>query len=590
MDKSALSALLREVRKAEKNKTGATKENTTVKIAVLGSCSIQYFVKILRYYLEKEGISPEIYEGEYDGINMDVFDASSKLYQFSPDYVILLPSYRDIKDRPALLADANTRNELMAGVKDYFIRLWTGLNHIPKVKILQGNLVIPPIRLLGNLEYQEPYAENDYYVRINEMLVREKPSNVTIVDLEALSSNIGKYEWFDYSAYFLNKAAVRLNYLPEYVMCFVRQIKALSAKVRKCLVLDLDNTLWGGVVGDDGWNGINLDPNNAVGEAYRFFQSYCLKLKDRGVILAICSKNDEEPAEEPFLKNENMILHLEDISCFVANWDNKADNLRRIAGELNIGLDSLVFFDDNPAERKIISQFLPEVMVIDVPEDPALFALEMEKEQPFDWIEITKEDLERTDSYRSNRERKELLDSFVDYDEYLKALEMKGSAGRVEAGDVARFTQLINKSNQFNLRTIRYQESDILKLLSSDEACLLYGKLSDRYSSYGIISCVILKKIGDSCFIDTWVMSCRVLKRGVEYMMLEAILATARSMGCESVRAEYIQTKKNKMVESFYESLGFSLTESGQNEGVLKKEYILNDLSIQPTYFIEKDV
>ncbi len=586
MDRVELSVLLKQVRKSEKSQVSADGP----KIAVIGSCSIQYFVKILRYYLGQKGVHCSIYEGEYNGINMDVFEASSLLYQFAPDYVIILPFYTDIKDRPPLLSDKETIRNYINSVREYYKRLWTQLGELPNVCILQGNFVIPPVRSIGNLEYQEAYSFNSFLKSINEMLVKEKPTNVTIVDLDSLSCNIGKYHWFDYSSYFLNKAAVRLEYMPEFVMCFVRQIMALQGHTRKCLVLDLDNTLWGGVIGDDGWNGIQLDPNNAIGEAYQFFQSYCRELCKRGVILAVCSKNDEAIAKEPFEKNENMILKLDDISCFVANWENKADNLRKIAHELNIGIDSLVFFDDNPAERKIVRQFLPEVYVIDVPEDPALYVLQMEKEQPFEWLQITKEDLERTRSYRNDQKRQHLQDSFVNYDEYLKALDMKGSVGKVGQEEIARFTQLINKSNQFNLRTIRYSEADIQKLIGDDNTCCLFGKLADQYSNYGIISCVILRKKDDTCFIDTWVMSCRVLKRGVEYMMYEHIIKTALEMGCTSISAEYIRTKKNKMVENFYESLGFNLWNTREDNMQFIKEYSKSNLNEKPVYYIKEEV
>lgn len=586
MDKLELSTLLKQVRKSEKKQ--ATEGGP--KIAVLGTCSIQYFVKILRYYLEQEGIQGcSIYEGEYDGINMDVFDSSSKLYRFSPDYVILLPFYTDIKDMPSLLADEENVNRYVNSVKEYYNKIWTQLGKIPNIHILHGNFVIPPVRGLGNLEYQEVYSTNYFLKTVNEKLIKSKPTNVTIVDLDALACNIGKYNWFDYTSYFLNKAAIRIEYMPECVMCFVRQIKALLGNTRKCLVLDLDNTLWGGTVGDDGWDGIQLDPNNAIGEAYRFFQSYCHKLQERGVILAICSKNDESIAKEPFEKNENMVLHLNDISCFVANWENKADNLRKIAQELNIGIDSLVFFDDNPAERKIVKQFVPEVHVIDVPDDPALYVLQMEKEQPFEWLQITKEDIERTKSYGDNQKRKQLQDSFVNYNEYLAALDMKGRVDRVGKKEIPRFTQLINKSNQFNLRTIRYDESEIQQLVESDDSCCLCGKLRDQYTNYGIISCVILKKKNDICFIDTWVMSCRVLKRGVEYMMFEHIVKAALEMGCTSIKAQYIRTKKNKMVENFYESLGFNLLEIKQNDNELIKYYLRDNLNIKLEYYIEEE-
>ena len=585
MDKLELSELLKQIRKFEKTH----KVEDGPKIAVIGSCAIQYFVKILRYYLGKEGMNCKIYEGEYNGINMDVFDPDSAIYRFHPDYIIILPFYTDINNLPPLLADDESIKQCADSTICYYTNIWNQLSAIENVHILQGNFVIPSIRVLGNLEYSESYSTGSFLKKINEILIKEKSANVMIVDLDALSDNIGKYNWFDYPSYFLNKAAVRLEYMPEYVMSFVRQIKALRGSMRKCLVLDLDNTLWGGVVGDEGWQGIEIDPNNAVGEAYRFFQSYCLALRKRGIILAVCSKNDEAIAKEPFEKNENMILRLNDISCFIANWENKADNLRKIAQELNIGIDSLVFFDDNPAEREIVKHFLSEVHVIDVPADPALYVLQMEKEQPFEWLQITREDLERTDSYRGNKQRLQLQESFVDYSEYLQALDMRGKVAKVQQDEVARFTQLINKSNQFNLRTIRYSEADIQSMLDDRNTCCLYGKLSDRYSNYGIITCVILHKENDICFIDTWVMSCRVLKRGVENMMFELILKAAADMGCNSIRGEYIKTKKNKMVENFYDSLGFELKKTIEDESGFQKEYILNRLNLKVNHFIKED-
>lgn len=584
MEKKELSLLLKQIRKNEHNQVS----ECSVRIAVLGSCAIQYFVKMLRYYLEQEGIHSKIYEGEYDGINMDVFNEDSSLYQFSPDYIILLPFFTDIRDIPPLLSDRDTVAKFEDSVIEYYKKVWKKLESIPNVRILMSNFVIPPVRILGNIEYQEEYGTNSIIKSINEKLISEKTSSVLIVDLDAIAANIGKYNWFDYSSFFLNKAAVRLDYMPECVMCFVRQLKALRGYTRKCLVLDLDNTLWGGVVGDDGWEGIQLDPNNAVGEAYRFFQSYCHMLRKRGIILAVCSKNDESIAKEAFIKNENMILRLDDISCFVANWENKADNLRKIAHELNIGIDSLVFFDDNPAEREIVKQFLPDVHVVDVPDDPANYVLELEKEQPFDWLQITKEDIERTKTYEDNQKRKQLQESFVNYDEFLSALAMVGKVDTIGPEDIARFTQLINKSNQFNLRTVRYTESDIQKLSNDHNSCCLYAKLLDRYSNYGIISCVILKKEDTTCFIDTWVMSCRVLKRGVENMMYEHVLKKALEMGCSSIKAEYIKTKKNQMVESFYESLGFKLLKAEGSDQKFIKYYYTENFDFKSKHFIKE--
>lgn len=585
MNKSELSFLLKQIRRFEKN----LPIFHSPKIAVIGSSSVQYFVKILRYYLSQQGLNCELYEGEYNGVNMEIFDADSKLYHFNPDYVILLPYYEDIKTMPELLSDTDALKQCIHDTINYYQRIWEALYRIKSVRIIQSNIVIPPIKKLGNLEYQTESAECKYLRTINEELVKNKPSYVTLADADALSCNIGKYNWFDYPAYFLNKAGVRLEFMPEFVQLFVRQIMALQGNTKKCLVLDLDNTLWGGVVGDDGWDGIELDPNHAIGEAYRFFQQYVLSLKERGVILAICSKNNLDIAKEPFEKNEHMLIHLDDISCFVANWEDKAGNLKKIAQELNIGVDSLVFFDDNPAEREIVKQFAPEVYVVDVPEDPAQYVLQMEIESPFEWLQITKEDLERTNSYKDNHKRHNLQNSFIDYDEYLRALEMKGCAALLKEADRGRFTQLINKSNQFNLRTRRYSESDVQQMMADENTRCLYAKLSDKFSYYGLISCVILKKQEQVCFIDTWVMSCRVLKRGVEHMMFNAVIQNAADMGCSVIAAEYIKTKKNGLVQTFYESIGFEVTKMSEQEDGEHKQYILKDLKTKYTYFIKEE-
>jgi HAD-superfamily phosphatase, subfamily IIIC/FkbH-like domain len=584
MDKTELSDLLKKIRKYEKN----LPDKYSLRIAVLGSYSIQYFVKMLRFYLAKQKIYCDIYEGEYNGINLDVFNYNSEFYRFKPDYVIILPFHEDIKNKPALLTESGQVKACMEDIIGYYKNLWITIRKLKECKILQSNIVLPPIRIVGNLEYQIESASNNFLRSINEMLVEIKPTYVTLIDAEALACNIGKYQWFDYSAYFLNKAGIRLEYMPEFVQLFVNQILALRGNIKKCLIMDLDNTLWGGIVGDDGWNGIQIDPNHAVGEAFRFFQKYILSLKERGVILAVCSKNEDNIAREPFERNENMLIHLDDISSFIANWDDKAGNIRKIASELNIGVDSLVFFDDNPAEREIVKQFIPEVHVVDVPTDPAQYVLQMEKESPFEWAQITKEDLDRTNSYLANRSREVLHNTYVNYDEYLQALEMHGYIGVVNESETVRFVQLINKSNQFNLRTIRYSEADIEQMISDINIRCLYAKLTDKFSNYGIISCVILKKQSYRCFIDTWVMSCRVLKRGVEYMMFEAIIKYAKDMGCTEITAEYIKTKKNSMVSSFYDTLGLENLCEENNDGEYRKKYVLKVLDNKFIYHIKK--
>ena len=545
-----------------------------LRIAVLGSASIQHYVMILRYLLHEEGIEAEVYEGEYNGIAMDVFDADSALYQFNPEIVIILPHDADIRRYPLPMDGEQEIAELVQEYVGFYTNAWKTIAEKCDCRILQANFIIPPEHVLGNLERGVSSSKTSFLQQVNEELYHTAPENVTIADVELLAQYIGKYQYFDYASYFLSKIPCRLDFLPEVCGLFVRLIAAMKGHVRKCLVLDLDNTLWGGVVGDDGWDGIQLDPNEGSGEAYRYFQQYVLSLKQRGVILAVCSKNDEDKAKEPFEKHPHMLLRLEDISCFVANWEDKASNLQTIADRLNIGVDSLVFFDDNPAEREIVRLHLPQVHVVDVPEDPALYVVTLDREAPFEWLQLTKEDLLRSESYVRNQQRESMQRQFVDYNEYLQALEMRGSAHRVGDKEIPRFSQLLNKSNQFNLRTQRYTEDEICTMQKDKNVCCLCGELSDKFSTYGIISCVILKKTEEQTFIDSWVMSCRVLKRGVEYMMFRQIIAESKAVGCREIVAEYISTPKNGMVKNFYEGLGFDLI--SEQDGVKRYSYELS--------------
>ena len=540
----------------------ADRTQKALKIAVVGSHSIQHFVRVLNLYLDRAGIYADIYEGEYGGINMDVLDENSELYKFEPDIVVIMMRYNDVR----LETEADLERET-AMLKN----LWSHLDKISGVTVLQTNFAIRTARPMGALEAAYSDSSMSLMRRLNLAMTEDHPTNVHIVDMEYFSSYYGKKNWFDESSYFLTKQGFNMEYMGPVAAEMTRIIKAVTGHTNKCLVLDLDNTLWGGVVGDDGAMGIEIDPHNPLGEAYRHFQSYCLELKKRGVILAVNSKNNEETAKEPFTSNPDMILKLDDIACFVANWNDKASNMSYIAKSLNIGMDTLVFFDDNPAERESIRKFCPEVTGIDVPDEAENYVRALDSASAFEWAAITKEDRERSDSYIQNARREEMMSSFVDYDEYLKALEMKGKCDRVGENEIERFAQLTNKSNQFNLRTQRYSEGEIADMLKKDDISCIYVSLSDKFSQYGIISCIILKKGSgidglneDDCFIDNWCMSCRVLKRSVENFAFEKVIEEAKRMGCKRIVGEYIRSKKNGMVDGFYAKLGFTPIENSE--------------------------
>lgn len=581
----------RKLQNIDKNKT----QEHRLKIAVLGSVSTQYIVLVLKYLLSIENINAEIYEGEYQSIFSETLDENSNFYNFHPSIVILLPYHLDIHDFPDLMSESKEIDEWVDKYQKQYSEIWQKIYFkLKNIQIFQANFVIPLERQMGHLEANYYFSIRNCFILLNLSLLKKHPSYVKIIDIEYLAAAIGKENWFDYSSYYLNKMPFNMKYIGRYVEVFVQNIAASIGQIKKCLVLDLDNTLWGGVVGDEGWNGIQLDSNNALGEAFTAFQKYIKSLKERGVILAVCSKNNEAIAREVFEKNENMILHLDDISCFIANYEDKATNLIEIAKRLNISLDSIVFFDDNPSERDIVQRFLPQVYVIDVPEDPALYSYALNKENPFEWLIITKEDLERSNSYIENQKRNELVNTFVDYNDYLKALNMEGIIDFITDMDISRYVQLINKSNQFNLRTKRYTDAEITHKMKEENYFLYSVKLKDRYSNYGLISCIILEKKGKLLFIDTWLMSCRVLKRGVEQFVFDFILKWAREQGFEYFVGEYIPTEKNQLVSEFYPELGFYEDKSGKYIEYKTKEnsklyvYEIKN-NFQGIYYIKND-
>lgn len=556
IDISDYTKILRISRKYCKETNNLTKHIT--KIAILGSGNIQFIVSVLKTLLVKYHIWANIYEGPYNGIKMDLYDSSSDLYNFAPDYLIILPDYHDFNILPKVLANQKNVYELVSSYIEEYKNMFNKVHkNLPNTQILCGNIISPIEDPLGNLSGNYIFSSHSFYKLFNLQMILNKPVFVTLLDIESLATYLGKNSWFDEIAYFTNKSTFAIQYIGQFCNLIAQQINSLKGNIRKCLILDLDNTLWGGVVGDDSYNGILVDPNDPIGEAYLAFQKYIIKLKERGIILAVCSKNDIENAREPFDKNEHMLLKYTDFSYFVANWDDKVSNIKAIAKKLNIGTDSLVFFDDNPVERELVKTYLPEVYTIDVPKDPALYIRMLNNSNAFEWLQITEEDLIRSDSYIENTNREELKMSYSDYNDYLKALELRGNCKLVNKYTISRFSQLINKSNQFNLRSQRYTEALISEMLEKPDIDMLAISLQDKFSNYGIIACVILRYEKTDCIIDNWVMSCRVLKKGVENYTLTKILDFARKRKCKRIIGEYIPTVKNKIVSSLFEMLGF---------------------------------
>jgi FkbH-like protein len=351
----------------------------------------------------------------------------------------------------------------------------------------------------------------------------------------------------------------------------------------KCIALDLDNTLWDGVIGDDGLSGIGLGQGHAVGEAYVEFQRYLQNLGKRGVILAVCSKNDEVNARLPFQQHPDMVLREADISCFVANWSDKAANLRHIASTLNIGVDSIVFVDDNPFERNLVREALPSVAAPELPQDPSAYVSCLSEAGYFEALSLTDEDLVRVEQYRANADREQVRQSSTDMAGYLQALNMELTWNKVDGISLPRVVQLINKTNQFNLTTKRYSESDVRALIDDQNAVSLHLRLTDRFGDNGIIAVVIAKLVADGgLLIDSWLMSCRVLGRQVEETTLNLLAGQAKTLGAWKLIGEYIPTPKNGIVKEHYAKLGFVPT-GNQPDGSSQWTLDLNNYDERPS-------
>lgn len=527
------------------------------KLAILGSSSIQLIADGMRTAFSLIGKSVDIYESSYQGILSSTLLSSSEYYAFQADMTIILPDVSDLIEIPFAPNDEFVQTEWINNQVEQWNRIWDSILSDDKNQvIIQANYVIPIHRSLGQMESSVPYSETSLIRRLNEEILNRKPVNVSIVDFDYIAGNVGKKKWFDPQSFYLSKAPFHIDCYPDVIFELASAIQNSLQASKKVLVLDLDNTLWGGVIGDEGYEGINLDPNDAIGEAYRSFQRYILKLYNQGILLAVCSKNDEDIARSSF-KNKYMILQESMFASFKANWNPKSDNLKEIANELNLGIDSLVFFDDNPFERNIVEKMIPEVMVIDVPEDPSYYVNALDSSLAFNRQSMTHEDLTRNSSYAENKVRESMKEQYDTYDDYLKSLKMTYKVLNVTDKNKDRFTQLTNKSNQFNLRTQRYQSHDISIRLVDEKYRLVGIELNDVLSHYGMIACIILHKQDNVCFIENWVMSCRVLKRGVEDITMNEIVIQARDMGCDIIRGEYLPSGRNAMVETLLDDYGF---------------------------------
>ncbi|MDQ2762524.1 MAG: HAD-IIIC family phosphatase, partial [Pseudomonadota bacterium] len=489
----------------------------------------------------------------------ELADSGSALHAFKPTMVLLALDAADLCAGLKGGMEQAEADAALEAVQDRIRECWRLARAAFKCPVIHQTVLPVFPALLGENEHRLPGSRSAFVAKLNAALRPVAESEgVDLLSLDTRAARDGIAAWHDPSLWHRAKQEVSPVASPFYGDLVGRIVAAKLGRSSKCLVLDLDNTLWGGVVGDDGLEGLIIGQGSALGEAFTAFQEYAKDLSRRGIILAVCSKNDETNALEPFDKHPEMVLKRGDIACFVANWSDKAANVRAIAEQLNIGMDSLVFVDDNPFERALVRRELPMVAVPEVGDDPANYAQIVADAGYFEGLGITDDDRRRSGQYQGNVQREALRASVTDLPAYLRSLEMQLISRPFDAVGLQRTVQLINKTNQFNLTTRRYTEEEVRAVMADKRAFGLQLRLLDRFGDNGVISIIIGRMDEeDDLLIDTWLMSCRVLGRQVEPTTLNLVVAEGRRLGARRLVGEFIPTKKNGMVKDHYERLGF---------------------------------
>jgi FkbH-like protein len=549
-------------RKALRRSLLATAGLQELRIAVLGGSTTDEVVSLLELLLLSSGFRPTFYQSDYGRFYEDAVYDSSALTNFKPDIVYIHTSYRNALHIPPINCREEELPAFVAAELTRFREIWDALDREIGCQIIQNNFEIPPYGILGNLDAVAAGGRSRFLMQLNIAFSQEAANRpkLTLQDVLSISARVGLREWFDWDRYFSYKILLTAGANLELARSITALVKSIYGKSRKVLVLDLDNTLWGGVIGDDGVDQIQIGRETPIGEAYITFQEYCLALRERGILLAVCSKNEESIAKSGF-EHPSSVLKLEHFSSFRANWEPKPDNILAIAAELNLSVDSFVFIDDNPAERALVAAQLPTVAVPDIGSDVIRYASTIEQGRYFEQILLSKEDLQRAAAYAKNSKLAQLEKTFSNYGDYLDSLEMVAEIGSFKTAYLERIAQLTNKTNQFNLTTRRYSLAELEKMSAQPEYICLYGKLRDRFGDHGLISVVLAKRESEAVRIDLWLMSCRVLKREMEYAMLDAIARGSMSAGVKRVYGDYIPTTKNTMVADHYPKLGFTVSD-----------------------------
>ena len=556
------------------------------KIAILGGSTTRDIKLMLELFLLNYGIKPEFYESEFNQYYQDAMFPNQELEEFAPDVIFLHTSFRNITQFPALSDTPETVEELLQAEYRKYEKMWTRLAQVYHCVIIQNNFEYPYYRMMGNKDASDIHGKVNYITRLNLKFYEyaQQTANFYIHDINYLSAQYGLEAWSDPFYWHSYKYALCVPAIPDFAFSVAKIIKSVYGRNKKAFVLDLDNTLWGGIVGDDGVENLVLGHETSAGQVYCAFQEYLKSYKEIGILLNIDSKNAYDNAIAG-LNHPAGVLRPDDFITIKANWEPKDRNLVQIAKELNLMPDSMVFVDDNPAEREIVRAQVPGAAVPDMPIEPAYYARTIDRSGFFEITSLSEDDTKRTAMYQENARRAREEAAFENYEDYLKALDMKAEIKPFAPVYMARIAQLTNKSNQFNLTTRRYSQAEIEKLAADGNYITLYGKLEDKFGDNGVISVVIGHQTGEVLHIDLWIMSCRVLKRDMEYAMMDRLVEMAQEAGISEIRGYYYPTAKNRMVKEFYSLQGFDKIEEDQQgnsqwrlqltEGYQKKNHVI---------------
>ncbi|MCH5193782.1 MAG: HAD-IIIC family phosphatase [Oscillospiraceae bacterium] len=533
------------------------------KIAILGGYTTSDIKLIMELFLLNNGIKPEFYESEYNRFYQDAVFPNLELDEFAPDIIYICTSNHNITAYPRMADSPEDVDRLVSDEMNRFTSVWESLKNKYHCPVIQNNFEMPYYRLLGNMDVTDFHGRVNFLTRLNVLFSEyaSQHEGLYICDINYISADCGLSKWSDPFYYHMYKYALCPSAIPYLAENVSNIIKSVFGKNKKGMVLDLDNTLWGGVVGDDGPEGIAIGPEVSEGQAYSEFQSYIKEHKQIGVILNVNSKNDMENAVAG-LSHPDGVLRPDDFIAIKANWEPKDRNFREIASELDLLPESLVFIDDNPAERHIVEQ-IEGVCAPDIGSIRDYIRV-IDRNGFFEVTSLSEDDIKRNDMYKENYQRAKLSETFTDYNEYLLSLEMKGEIKAFAPMYISRIAQLTNKSNQFNLTTVRYTAEQIKAAAEDTGRITLYGKLSDKFGDNGVVSVVIGRQEKNECHIELWLMSCRVLKRNMEEAMLDTLVKRCQERDISKLIGYYYPTKKNGMVRDFYERMGFEKLSSDE--------------------------